>query len=156
MGYFSAPQGLRDLAYRYALAVDTRDVGMIVSIFTAEGILRNFADHPLQYGGLEGFTRMMQDMGMFERTMHSVSNQVFDQAADGTVTGLTYCLASHLLPGSPPVKVDMGIIYHDLYRETDNEWRYAQRRIEVLWIERSPVHQLPAHSITRLEDAFQA
>jgi len=154
MSYFVAPQELRDLAYRYALAVDRRDVTMILSVFTEDGLLRNLDDHPLQYSGVEGFGRMMHDMAMFEKTMHCVFNQSFERAADATVTGITYCLASHLLRGAEPIKVDMGIIYHDRYRHTNNEWRYAERRIQVLWVERNPVQYLSAR-VTSLDDAFQ-
>lgn len=155
MSYFIAPQELRDLAYRYALAVDGREARALASIFTEDGTIRNFDDHPLQYSGATGFSRMMRDLGMFARTMHCVFNQTFERSAEGTVTGLTYCIASHLLQGTDPVKVDMGLIYHDLYRHAREEWRFAERRIEVLWIARQPVRYLSA-SISSLEDAFRA
>lgn len=138
MGGFDAPAALRGLAHRYAYAVDRRDSAAITELFTADGAVRGFGDNPIDYTGAQRLAAMMQDLGMFERTMHNVFNQLFERSADGEVTGLTYCIASHLLPGDHPVLVDMAIWYHDRYALQDDVWKFAERRLEVLWTENRP------------------
>jgi hypothetical protein len=150
---FAAPQALRDLAHRYALAVDRRDAAAIVPLFTADGAVRGFGNNPIDYTGPERLGAMMADLAMFERTMHNVFNQLFARGADGTVTGLTYCIASHLLPGEAPVLVDMAIWYHDRYAEEAGVWKFAERRLEILWTENRPArHFNPAIMSGTTED----
>lgn len=139
MGDYDAPQALRDLAHRYAWAVDRRDAAAFVPLFTADGAVRGHGENPIDYTGPERLGAMMADLGMFERTMHNVFNQLFERSAVGEVTGVTYCIASHLLPGDTPVLVDMAIWYHDRYVETAGAWKFAERRLEILWTENRPV-----------------
>lgn len=144
IGEFDAPQPLRDLASRYAWAVDRRDAGEIVALFTRDGAVRGYGENPIDYTGPERLAAMMGDLGMFERTMHNVFNQLFARDADGTVTGMTYCIASHLLPGAEPMLVDMAIWYHDRYAEEGGAWKFAERRLEVLWTETRPAKRFSA------------
>lgn len=153
MGGFDAPAALRGLAHRYAFAVDRRESAAITELFTADGAVRGFGDNPIDYTGAQRLAAMMQDLGMFERTMHNVFNQLFERSADGEVTGLTYCIASHLLPGDNPVLVDMAIWYHDRYALQGDVWKFAERRLEVLWTENRPVKRFsPAMMSGSAED----
>lgn len=144
MGEFDAPPALRDLACRYAWAVDRRDAGEIAALFTADGAVRGYGENPIDYTGPERLAAMMADLGMFERTMHNVFNQLFERGPDGAVTGMTYCIASHLLPGAEPMLVDMAIWYHDRYAEDAGQWKFAERRLEVLWTETRPAKRFSA------------
>ncbi len=141
MAQFDAPLPLRDLAHRYAWAVDRRQGGELAALFTPDGAVRGFGDNPIDYTGPARLGEMMADLGMFERTMHNVFNQLFEVDEDGAVTGLTYCIASHILPGEDPVCVDMAIWYHDRYARHDGQWKFAERRLEMLWIENRPVRR---------------
>lgn len=139
MATFDAPLQLRDLAHRYAAAVDRRDGAALVALFTGEGAIRGWGDNPIDYSGPARLTAMMDDLAMFERTMHNVFNQLFEQDADGRVHGTTYCIASHLLPGAEPRLVDMAIWYHDSYACTDGNWQFSERRLQILWVENREV-----------------
>lgn len=141
MGTFIAPPQLRELAHRYAWAVDRRDAAAIVPLFTAAGAVRGHGSNPIDYTGAARLAAMMDDLAMFEMTMHNVFNQLFEQGADGAVSGVTYCIASHLLPGDAPLLVDMAIWYHDRYAEEDGVWKFAERRLEVRWTETRPARR---------------
>lgn len=141
MAQFDAPAQLRDLAHRYAWAVDRRQGAELAALFTADGAIRGHGENPIDYTGPARLVEMMGDLGMFERTMHNVFNQLFEQDAQGAVTGLTYCIASHILPGDEPVCVDMAIWYHDRYALQGEQWKFAERRLEMLWIENRPVRR---------------
>lgn len=153
MAMFDAPAALRDLAHRYAWAVDRRQGAELAALFTPDGAIRGWGANPIDYTGPERLDAMMADLGMFERTMHNVFNQVFEQDAHGSVTGLTYCIASHLMPGDDPVLVDMAIWYHDTYALQNAEWKFAERRLEMLWVENRPVRRFdPAMMSGAAED----
>lgn len=141
MAQFDAPSQLRDLAHRYAWAVDRRQGAELADLFTPDGAIRGWGENPIDYTGPVRLAEMMGDLGMFERTMHNVFNQVFDRTDDGAVTGMTYCIASHILPGADPVCVDMAIWYHDRYALDGTQWKFAERRLEMLWIENRPVRR---------------
>lgn len=145
MTAFSAPQELHDLAFRYALAVDTRDAAMLASIFTREGVVRGFGENPIEFCGDEGLSRMVEQVdATFDQTMHNVFNQTFERADDGVVTGLTTCIASHILKGDDCKLLDFAMRYHNRYAQEDGCWKFAERRLEVVWVETRPVQKFTA------------
>lgn len=117
---YTAPQELHDLAFRYGLAVDIRDAAMLSSIFTRNGVIRGHGQSDARYTGAAGWSRMIAEVSAsFGRTMHSVFNQTFDIAPDGTISGLTTGVASHVLPAEPVAAeqtlVDFAMRYHNRY-----------------------------------------
>lgn len=145
MSAFTAPQELHDLAYRYALAVDTLDADMLASIFTSDGMVAGMGENPIDFSGREGLARMIGQVGAaFQKTMHNVFNQTFERAADGSVSGQTTCIASHILPGDDWLMMDMAIRYHNRYAQEEGAWKFAERRLEVVWVETRPVRKFTA------------
>jgi hypothetical protein len=142
---FCAPQEMHDLAFRYALAVDTRDAEMLASAFTQRGAVRGFGENPIEFVGADGLARMIAQVdAAFQKTMHNVFNQTFERDVDGTITGHTTCIASHILPGDDWKLLDMAIRYHNRYAEEGGAWKFAERRLEVVWVETRPVQKFTA------------
>lgn len=142
---FTAPQELHDLAVRYALAVDTRDAAMLASIFTQDGVVRGHGENPIEFRGAEGLGRMVAQVdAAFDQTMHNVFNQTFERRDDGTVTGLTTSIASHILKGDPTSLLDFAMRYHNSYAQEDGVWKFAERRLEVVWVETRNVQKFSA------------
>ncbi len=142
MSHYAAPQELHDLAFRYALAVDTLDAAMLVTLFTDDGIVAGHGENPIHFSGRDGMDRMIKQVGTsFQRTMHNVFNQTFERAEDGTVTGMTTCIASHIPHGDKWSLLDMAIRYHNRYAREGGVWKFAERRLEVIWVETRPVQQ---------------
>ena len=139
---FDAPPLLRDLAHRYALAVDSRDAGMLAGLFVSGGTMRGHGQAVPRYAGAEGFARMIAEVeASFGATMHNVFNQTYDQAEDGAVTGLVTGVASHVLPGGGEegqglTLLDFAMRYHDRYAREGGAWKFADRQLEVVWVER--------------------
>ena len=139
---FDAPPLLRDLAHRYALAVDSRDAGMLAGLFVTGGTMRGHGQTEPRYAGARGFARMIAEVeASFGTTMHNVFNQTYEQAADGTVTGLVTGVASHVLPGGGNGQgeltlLDFAMRYHDCYAQEGGAWKFADRQLEVVWVER--------------------
>lgn len=145
MNIYTAPQELHDLAFRYALAVDTLDPVMLASAFVVDGAVRGFGDNPIEFIGAEGLARMVAQVdAAFQKTMHNVFNQTFAQSSDGMVSGHTYCIASHILRGKEWSLLDMAIRYHNRYFDDNGLWKFAERRLEVVWVETRPVQKFTA------------
>ncbi len=139
-GLFAAPQDLRDLAVRYALAVDSLDPAMLAGLFTAEGTLRGHGQAGVRYRGADGFAQMIEQVrASFMKTMHNVFNQTYDRAEDGTVTGHVTGIASHILPPDEGAAdwtlLDFAMRYHDRYAREAGQWKFADRQLEVVWVE---------------------
>lgn len=145
MTAFTAPQELHDLAFRYALAVDTLDAAMLASVFTREGAVRGYGENPIEFVGADGLAKMIGQVdAAFQKTMHNVFNQSFDRAVDGSVTGHTTCIASHILNGDDWTLMDMAMRYHNIYAQEGGIWKFAERRLEVVWVETRPVQKFTA------------
>ena len=135
MPAWTAPQDVHDLAFRYAQAVDRRDAGKLLSVFTADGAVMGYGENPISFRGEAGLRDMTDKLSAFRMTMHNVFNQTFEMDSDGKLTGETYCIASHILPGESWRVMDMAIRYHNSYRQENGGWRFFERRLEVLWVE---------------------
>ena len=57
------------------------------------------------------------------------------------MTGHTTCIASHVLRGDDWKLLDMAMRYHNLYAQEDGVWKFAERRLEVVWVETRPVQK---------------
>ena len=151
---WTAPQELRDLAVRYVLAVDTRDADALADVFTADGVIGGWGSDDVRYAGADGFRRMIDQVAVtFGRTMHNVFNQTF-QRVDGAVSGLTYGVASHILPGDGTDLVDFAMRYHDRYVEEGGRWKFRERRLEVVWIEQHKVLRPETETMARILKGF--
>jgi ketosteroid isomerase-like protein len=144
MAIFTAPLDLRDLADRYALAVDRRDADILVTLFTSDGAVTGFGDNPIDFRGHSGLRTMIEQLAIFQLTMHNVHNQTFTIDDAGQVSGETTCIASHILPGADWQVMDMAIRYHNRYRHEGDAWRFAERALEILWVETRPVRRFSA------------
>lgn len=140
----TALQEVHDLAFRYALAVDRRDADMLLSVFTADGAVLGYGENPISFRGEAGLRDMTDKLVAFRMTMHNVFNQTFEMGSSGALSGETYCIASHILPGDDWQVMDMAIRYHNTYRQMAGDWRFFERRLEVLWVEKRAVSAFSA------------
>lgn len=133
---------LRELADRYADAVDRRDNEGLIALFTDGGVLRVQGDDgPVEneWAGRE-VVRSFDVLATFHRTFHHVGGCVFEPDGPDGATGRVKCLAHHYeRTGNGPVDLVMMIQYHDTYRR-DGGWRIAERRVAVEWTELHPAH----------------
>ena len=158
---YTAPQELHDLAMRYGLAVDNRDAAMLGSIFIRDGVIRGHGQSGARYTGPAGWDKMIAEVSAsFGRTMHNVFNQTFEIASDGTITGLTTGVASHVLRAEPEAAeqplLDFAMRYHNRYAIEDGAWKFAERALEVLWVETRRVRPFSANMLGKELQGFAA
>jgi len=131
---------IRQLVYRYALAIDSRDLDLLVSLFVPDvrvGRTRSGRD-----ALRESFEESLSAIGV---SILFVGNHVIDFQDDAHASGVVYC-RGQIQDGEK--WIEQAIQYRDLYERRDGEWLFV-RRNHVLWygVETSerPLAQPPAN-----------
>lgn len=127
------------LMYRYARCADQKDYAGFADVFCEDAV---FLFHGKPVTPLRDIQEMMLALENYSRTLHQVSNVLFD--VDGErATGETYCLASHIFTEDErEKKIDMGIIYSDELLKTESGWRIMRREFDLLWTTTCDVESL--------------
>ena len=130
---------MRDLAHRYAAAVDDRDFPAVAGLFAPDGVLAvprppRALDPVVEHVGPDGVLEAMAALTAVPRTFHAVVGAVYD----GT-RGRIACVAHHVLPGDPVTDLVWNLRYLDDYVETPGGWLFARREVHVDLVERRPL-----------------
>ena len=129
---------LRELAYRYARAVDRRDWELAERLFTRDCVL---VGPGYELVGRDGILAGLRGIDRFQATQHSVHNQLVEIGGD-RATGETYCTAHHLYErDGVRRKLDWGIRYQDRCVREAGQWRYERRELLLDWAQDLPLEQ---------------
>jgi len=126
---------IRQLVYRYAWLLDTRDVDRLAALFVAETRSRG-----------ELRTTFAEQLALLGPTTLLVGNHLidFDPDDDNSAQGIVYCRG---YISEPAGFVEQMIVYTDRYRHDDDMWRFVGRNHELVYGIRTaeqPYDQEPA------------
>ncbi len=130
---------IRQLAYRYAYAQDSRDRELLLSLWAE-------TDTPAGAPDIDVHTVRREATRWFRKgpTVHFVGNHVVDLLGPDEAGGSVYCWAQLDLGDE---FVDQSILYRDRYVRGEEGWRFLTRR-HLLWFGQRraehPIHQPPA------------
>lgn len=112
---------IRQLASRYALALDSRNVVDLAALFASDV---NVGDGRTGRDALaEWFDPILRP---YRITIHLIGNHVIDFTGPDTATGFVYCRPEHEVDEQWIV---MPVVYHDRYvRESDGRWYFRSRK----------------------------
>jgi len=111
---------IKDLAVRYAIAVDSRDVDAWTQLFVPDVDCGRFGT------GREALHQSIEPaLRNFYRSMHMVGGHVVDFDGPDRATGMVYCRAEHEVGDRWIV---MAIIYSDEYTRLDGRWYFVRRK----------------------------
>jgi len=115
-----AHEEIRQLASRYAIALDARDLDALVGLFVADvRVGRDQTGH----GALRAsFTEQLRPLGV---TILMVGNHVIDVVDADHATGIVSCRGEIEMGATWVVQA---IQYHDTYERRDGSWRFVRRR----------------------------
>jgi len=120
---------------------------------TAEEIVDVLHDVDLSPDAIDVVRRAIENVGI-------TVDQTFEVDAQGIVTGLTTGIASHLLPAPPEATertlLDFAMRYHNRYASEDGVWKFAERALEVVWVETRPVRRFSPAMLGRELRGFAA
>lgn len=127
---------LRELAERYARAVDRRDYALAETLFCEDAEL---IGPGFQLVGRDRIVRSMRRIESYTCTQHFVHNQLVTLEGEHA-SAETYGLAVHLYErDGEPRKLDWGIRYQDRFARTEQGWRFARRELVVDWVHDVPL-----------------
>jgi hypothetical protein len=124
-----AYEEIRQLAYRYALATDSRDIETLVGLFVDD--VRVGRDGAGRAALRESFARQLRGVGV---TILQVSNHVIDFDDDHHAHGVVYCRGEIQVGDRWIVQA---ILYEDTYERREGRW-YFVRRKHLLWYGAEP------------------
>ncbi len=119
-----ARDGIRQLAERYALAVDGKDLDTLAALFADDVSNGRFGSGPT---GVKAF--FDQALRRFHCSMHLVANHVIDFDDDRHAHGVVYCRAHHHVL-EPEHWYDMALAYWDTYELVGGAWYFRSRSVK--------------------------
>jgi hypothetical protein len=127
---------LRELAERYAHAVDRRDWALAEGLFSRECVLTGPG---YELVGRDAILAGLRQIDRYWATQHSVHNQLVELAGD-RASAETYCTAHHLYErAGRKRKLSWGIRYQDRCVREGGGWRYARRELLLDWSQDLPL-----------------
>ena len=126
-----ADPGLATLSFRYASALDQRDLPALLGVFHPDATLRAQPPGrgPMVLTGHQQLAKLIQAVAYWPRTFHLVGQGLF-RVDDGRAVGEVYCVAHHFNSDVPDQQDDdvMYIRYQDVYaKEPDRSWVIMER-----------------------------
>ncbi len=133
---------IRDLALRYAQAVDRRDAELLGDVFMEDGLLDGSGYRTHGRDKIMKIAPMMAKR--YEATMHTVHNHRIELNGD-EATGEVYAMSHHLTKQEDGSLADwvMMMRYHDSYVRDSGRWLFAHRHILVDWTETREAQAFP-------------
>lgn len=124
---------ITDLFAKYAWAVDTGDIDLLLSIFTPDGAVLDEVFEPASnYRGhdeIRRFGERFRDDTFFPGRQHHVTQTLYEPHGEGWRTK-SFVLSSDC-DGDPPYILAFAGWYDDIFVETPDGWRFAQRAIRI-------------------------
>ena len=115
---------IRQLAYRYALAIDSRDIDTLIGLFVED--VRVGRDTFGREALRENFEAQLREVGI---TILFVGNHLIDFQSDNKATGVVYCKNETQIDDH---WIHQAIQYRDDYERRNGQWLFVRRR-HLLW-----------------------
>jgi hypothetical protein len=136
-----ARDDIRQLAERYAVAVDAKDLDGLARLFASD------VDNGRYGPGAQGVKTFYEErLQLFHCSMHLVGNHVIDFDDDDHAHGVVYCRAQHHVL-EPEHWFDMALAYWDTYERQEEHWVFRRRRVRT-WYRQEIGH--PDHGSARV------
>ena len=128
-----AYEEIRQLAARYALAVDSRDIDTLVGLFVDDV---RVGDRVGREALRASFEAMLRDIGV---SILNVGTHLIDLIDDDHATGIVYC---HAQVEDGERWIHQAIAYTDTYERRDGRWLFVRRRHELFYGVAAPVNPM--------------
>jgi hypothetical protein len=118
-----AKDAVRDLALRYAIGVDGKDLDGIAELFVPD------VDNGRFGPGRDGVRAFYdQSLRKFHCSIHVVATHLVELTGDDHATGIVYCTARHHVL-EPEHWFDEALAYWDAYERVEGAWLFRRRRL---------------------------
>lgn len=117
---------IRQLAYKYAVGIDMRDMNAIVNLYVDD--VRVTKDKRGRQALKEVFDRVLRT---FTTSVHFVGNHIIEFDDADNAHGMVYCRAEHEIDGK---WYPMILYYLDIYKRVDGIWYIKRRATSELYV----------------------
>lgn len=117
---------IRQLAYKYAVAVDMRDMDAIVNLYVED--VRVTADTRGRQALKAVFDRVLRQ---FTTSVHFVGNHIIEFDDGDNAHGIVYCRCEHEIGDK---WYPMMLYYLDIYKRVDGVWYIKRRATSELYV----------------------
>lgn len=128
---------IADVLARYCLALDDRDWGMLVRVFTEDAVAE-YARVGVSRG-LDAITATVRSsLEPLDASQHCIGTSLVEAGAEGTV-GRTYLVAQHIVHGMPGGDTfTVAGTYTDRFVRAPDGWRIRHRQLSRVWTQGNP------------------
>jgi hypothetical protein len=137
-----AREQIRQLAVRYALAIDGKDLNVLAGLFVED--VNNGRYGPGRAGVKNFYDQVLR---AFHCSMHLVANHVIEFDDAYHARGVVYCRAQHHVL-APEHWFDEALAYWDTYERVGDQWLFRRRSLKS-WYHQEFGH--PEHGTERVE-----
>lgn len=127
VAWLVAHEEIRQLASRYAVFMDARDIGGLVELFVPN--VRVADGRSGREALRESFDEQLRAL---RRSILVVGNHVIDVIDETNATGIVSCRGEIEPVEAPDQWIIQQIQYHDTYERVDGKWLFVKRR-HLLW-----------------------
>jgi SnoaL-like domain len=124
-----------DLLTRYTVALDTREWGLLATVFTPDAVIDYTSSHGIRGAFPEVAAWLETTLSSFEMTQHMLGNKLIRLEGDRG-TGRTYFFNPNAVTGGSgePGLLFVGGFYLDRFVRTEQGWRIEERYEETSWM----------------------
>jgi SnoaL-like domain len=119
----------QNLAYRYALAIDSKNVDLVSSLFSDRSSFGHWGAGPA--GAKAYYSEIWH---RFRRSRHFVSNVVVTSIDEQNARGIVYCHSEQEYPAG---WTSRPLVYFDDYAIGDSGWTFVSRKVRT-WEKSEP------------------
>lgn len=124
---------IADLTVAYAYAVDERDWPAFEDLFTPDAAIDYTSSGGIAGSPAEVAAWMPDGLSLFTWTMHSISTHRIVFEGPDRARGSLHCCARHGVNWEGEIeRLEVDVIYEDLYVRTGAGWRFAEREERTL------------------------
>lgn len=141
---------IRQLAYRYALALDSRNMDALVELFDPDVQVAR------QSRGREALRRwFVETMRVPGVSVHLIGNHIIDFDDADNAHGIVYCRDELERPASGEWEIGT-IQYWDTYRRIDGEWYFVARKFHRWYLVDALSRPAPGAGVNRPDEPLYA
>ena len=132
---------IRELVETYAHSADRRDAKRQMALFTTDThfVVYMNAKEPKPSQELhsrEALAPVFADLNRYDATMHFVGQSTIFTLNGDRATGEAYCLAHHVMADAGKRRLMIASLrYLDTFAKIDGVWLFAERLLNVDWLE---------------------
>ncbi|MCD2114167.1 nuclear transport factor 2 family protein [Rhodococcus rhodochrous] len=123
-----AKDEIRDLAGRYALAVDDHDIDSVLSMFTQDGVFEVAGRELRGHNAIRPF--YIDSMDRYHTMLHTPEIHLVTLVDDTNATGI---MTGHAELAVHDTLMMTAFRYHDRYTRTENGWLFQRRSVSFMY-----------------------